>query len=86
MREVTMGQRLSFAQPNPTTTKSCHWYDPIPMSWILKLSVTLSREYLGTYRTVQDSCFGFVDGINSSPRESRHIIDGAQRNVICVAL
>lgn len=34
MREVTIGQRLSEAQPNPTTTNNCHWYHPIPISWI----------------------------------------------------
>ena len=31
IREVTIGHRLSLAQPNPITTKSCHWYRPMPI-------------------------------------------------------
>jgi hypothetical protein len=32
MSDVTIGHKLSFAQPKPTTMKSCHWYHPIPIS------------------------------------------------------
>lgn len=35
INEVTIGQRLSLAQPKPPTTmNSCHWYLPIPISCI----------------------------------------------------
>ncbi len=34
IREVTIGQRLSLAHPKPTTMNSCHWYHPMPISWI----------------------------------------------------
>lgn len=40
-----MGQRLSLAQPNPITTNSCHWYRPMPMAWIARLSTSALARY-----------------------------------------
>jgi hypothetical protein len=36
---------LSLAQPNPITTKSCHWYRPMPISWIARLRTSALARY-----------------------------------------
>lgn len=45
MSDVAIGQRLSLAQPNPITTKSCHWYRPMPMLWMARLRTFALARY-----------------------------------------
>jgi hypothetical protein len=48
IRDVTIGQRLSMAQPKPITMKSCHWYLPIPISWMALFSTLALAAYTGS--------------------------------------
>ena len=64
--DVTMGHRLSLAQPKPTTTNSCHWYQPMPMSWICPRQQRRAGLLGSAYSSVQHARLGLV-----------HRVDGA---------